>query len=120
MALTQKRIAGPTVLTTTTTTVLYTVPISTTTIVKQIMLCNTTAGAATVTLVCKPAGVSQATGQNFVNQLSLAANESVMIATNLVLNNNGGTANASNSDQIIGSASANSSINIIVNGIEES
>lgn len=120
MGLLQKRIAGPSALTTTTTTVLYTVPISTTTIVKQIMLCNITAGATTVTLSCKPAGVSQTSAHNFVNQLALAANESVMISTNLVLNNNGGTANATNSDQIIGSAGSNSSINIIINGIEES
>jgi hypothetical protein len=120
MGLLQKRIAGPVALTTTTSTVLYTVPISTTTIVKQIMLCNITAGATTVTIACKPAGVTQSSVHNFVNQLSLAANETVMISTNLVLNNNGGTANASNSDQIIASAAANSSINIIVNGIEES
>jgi hypothetical protein len=37
-----------------------------------------------------------------------------------VLNNNGSTANATNSDQIIGSASSNSAVNIIVAGIEES
>jgi hypothetical protein len=112
MGLLQKRIAGPSALTTTTTTVLYTVPLGVTTIVKQIMLCNITAGATTVTLACKPAGVSQTSVHNFVNQLSLAANETVMISTNLVLNNNG--------DQIIGSAGANTSINIIINGIEES
>lgn len=120
MPLTQKRLSGPTQLTTTTSTVLYTTPISTTTIVKQILLCNVTGSAVTVTLVLKPANVAQATSQNFLNVLSLAANETVTISTSLVLNNNGSTANATNSDQIIGSASTNSAVNIILTGIEES
>lgn len=120
MALAQKRLVGPTQLTTTTSTVLYTTPLNTTTIVKQIILCNTTGSAVTVTLVLKPLNVTQASSQNFTNALSLAANETVLLSTNLVLTNNGSTANATNSDQIIGSASSNSSVNIIITGIEES
>jgi hypothetical protein len=120
MALTQKRMVGPTQLNTTTSTVLYTTPISTTAIAKQIILCNITGSAVTVTLVLKPLGVAQASSQNFLNVLSLAANETVTISTSLVLKNNGSTANATNSDQIIGSASSNSAVNIIVTGIEES
>lgn len=119
MALTQKRLVGPTQLTTTTSTVLYTVPQSTTTIVKQIILCNTTASAVTVTLVCKPRNVAQASSQNFFNSLSVGANETLTFQTNLVLTNNGSTANATNSDQIIGSSSANTAVNIILNGVEE-
>lgn len=119
MALTQKRLVGPTQLTTTTSTVLYTVPQSTTTIVKQIILCNTTGSAVTVTLVCKPFDVAQDSSQNFFNTLSVGANETLTFQTNLVLTNNGSTANATNSDQIIGSASANTAINIIMNGVEE-
>lgn len=119
MALTQKRLIGPVQLATVTSTVLYTVPLNTTTIAKQIILCNTTASAVTVTLVCKPLNVAQASTQNFFNALSIAANETLTFQTNLVLNNTGTAANATYSDQIIGSASANSAINIIVNGIEE-
>lgn len=119
MALTQKRLVGPTQLTTTTSTVLYTVPQSTTTIVKQIILCNTTASAVTVTLVCKPLNVSQASSQNFFNALSVGANETLTFQTNLVLTNNGSTSNSTNSDQIIGSASAGTAVNIILNGVEE-
>jgi len=119
MALTQKRLVGSTQLTTNTSTVLYTVPQSTTTIVKQIILCNTTAAAVTVTLVCKTMGLPQATSQNFFNALSIGANETLTFQTNLVLTNNGSTANATNSDQIIGSASANTAVNIIMNGVEE-
>lgn len=120
MPVTQKRLAGPTQLTTTSSTVLYTVPQSTTTIIKQIVLCNTTGSAVTVTLVLKPLNVAQATSQNFVTALSLAANETVMMSTSLVLNNNGSTANNTNSDQIIGYASTNTAVNIILTGIEES
>jgi hypothetical protein len=119
MALTQKRLAGPTQLTTTTSTVLYTVPQSTTTIVKQVILCNTTASAVTVTLVCKPLGVAQASTQNFFNTLSVAGNETLTFQTNLVLTNNGSAASATNSDQILGYASANSAVNIFLNGVEE-
>ena len=120
MPVTQKRLAGPVQLTTTSSTVLYTTPISTTTIIKQIVLCNTTGSAVTVTLVLKPLNVAQATSQNFVTSLSLAANETVMMSTSLVLNNNGSTANATNSDQILGYASSNTAVNIILTGIEES
>jgi hypothetical protein len=120
MPLAQKRMVGPTQLTTTTSTVLYTTPISTTAIAKQIILCNTTGSAVTVTLVLKPLNVAQASTQNFTNALSLAANETVLLSTNLVLTNNGSTANSTNSDQIIGYASANTAVNIIITGIEES
>lgn len=120
MPLAQKRMVGPTQLTTTTSTVLYTTPISTTAIAKQIILCNTTGSAVTVTLVLKPLNVAQASTQNFTSALSLAANETVLLSTNLVLTNNGSTANSTNSDQIIGYASANTAVNIIITGIEES
>ena len=120
MALTQKRLVGPTQLTTTTSTVLYTTPLDTTTIAKQIILCNTTGSAVTVTLALKPLNVAQATSHNFTSALSLAANETITISTSLVLNNNGSTANATNSDQIIGYASSNTAVNISVTGIEES
>jgi hypothetical protein len=120
MALTQKRLVGPTQLTTTTSTVLYTVPQSTTTIVKQIVLCNTTASAVTVTMVLKPLNVAQASSQNFFNTLSVGANETLTFQTNMVLTNNGSTANATNSDQIIGSASVNTAINVFIYGVEES
>jgi hypothetical protein len=40
--------------------------------------------------------------------------------TNLVLTNNGSAASSTNSDQIIGSASVNTAVNIILNGVEES
>jgi len=120
MPLTQKRLVGPSSLTTTASTVLYTTPIGTTTIVKQIVLCNITAGAVTVTLVLKPLNVAQDSSQNFFNTLTLAANETLTFQTNLVLNNNGGEASATTSDRILGSASANTSVNIILTGIEES
>lgn len=110
MALTQKRLAGPATLTTTLTTDQYTVPSATTTIVKQIVLCNYSASAATVTIYLTPSGESAADSQKFVNALSLSANETVMMSTSLVM-----TAG----DKIKAGASAGSAVNIVVNGIEE-
>jgi len=81
---------------------LYTVPTSTTTIVKSLILCNTTAAAVTVTL--KLNGIEIMSGK------SLAANETYML---------------SSLDQIIGaaeliegSASAASAIKYYISGKE--
>jgi len=81
---------------------LYTVPASTTTIVKSLALCNTTAGAVTVTL--KLNGIEILSGK------SLAANETYIL---------------SSLDQIIGageliegSASATSAIKYYISGKE--
>jgi hypothetical protein len=118
MALTQKRLAGPAQLTAS-SAVYYTVPISTTTIVKQIILTNTTASAKTVTVRLKPANVSEAATHDIVSAMSLAANETMSFNCSLVLNNNGSTANATNSDQLTALCSSATSVNITVVGVEE-
>jgi hypothetical protein len=110
MALTQKRLAGPAVLTTTLTTDQYTVPSSTTTVVKQVLLCNTTASAVTATIYCVPSGDSAGDSHKIVNALSLAANETVMMSMSLVM-----TAG----DKIKAGASTGSAVNIVLNGVEE-
>jgi hypothetical protein len=104
MAITQKRLAGPAQLTAS-SAIYYTVPISTTTIVKQIILTNTTAAAKTVTVRLKPLGVAEAATHDIISAMSLAANES--------------TANATNSDQLAALCSSATSVNITVVGIEE-
>jgi hypothetical protein len=118
MALTQKRLAGPAQLTAS-SAVYYTVPISTTTIVKQIILTNTTASAKTVTVRLKPANVSEAATHDIISAMSLAANETMSFNCSLVLNNNGSTANATNSDQLAALCSSATSVNITVVGVEE-
>lgn len=118
MALTQKRLAGPAQLTAS-SAVYYTVPVSTTTIVKQIILTNTTASAKTVTVRLKPLGVAEAGTHDIVSAMSLAANETMSFNCSLVLNNNGSTANDTNSDQLTALCSSATSVNITVVGVEE-
>jgi hypothetical protein len=118
MALTQKRLAGPAQLTAS-SAAYYTVPVSTTTIVKQIILTNTTASAKTVTVRLKPLGVTEAATHDIVSAMSLAANETMSFNCSLVLNNNGSTASATNSDQLTALCSSATSVNITVVGVEE-
>lgn len=118
MAITQKRLAGPAQLTAS-SAVYYTVPQSTTTIVKQVILTNTTASSKTVTVRLKPLGVAEAATHDIISAMSLAANESMSFNCSLVLNNNGSTANDTNSDQLAALCSSATSVNITVVGIEE-
>lgn len=118
MAINQKRLSGPTQLTTS-NTVQYTTPLSTTTILKQIVMCNTTASAKTVTIRLKPAGVSESNTQDFMSSFNINANETISFGCSIVLTNNGNTANATNSDQIVAFTSANSAVNIMLMGLEE-
>lgn len=119
MAINQKRLSGPSQLTTA-NTVQYTTPLSTTTIVKQIVMCNTTGSAKTVTIRLKPAGVSEANTQDFMSSFNVNANETISFGCSIVLTNNGNTANATNSDQLIAFTSANSAVNVMFMGLEES
>lgn len=118
MPVTQKRLAGPSQLTAS-SAVYYTVPQSTTTIVKQIILTNTTASAKTVTIRLKPLNVTEAATHDIISAMSLAANETMSFSCSLVMNNNGSTANATNSDQLTALCSSATSVNMTVVGIEE-
>lgn len=118
MALTQKRLSGPTQVTAS-SVVQYTVPQSTTTIVKQIIFTNTTSSSKTVTVRLKTANVAEANTQDILSAFSLSANETVTFNCSIVLNNNGSTANATNSDQITAFASAATAVNVTMFGIEE-
>jgi hypothetical protein len=79
MAFTEKRLAGPTNLSATTETTLYTVPSSTSAIIKQIVVCNTTVGAVNFSLSLVPYGSSAATPNRLFFNLSIAANETVFL-----------------------------------------
>lgn len=119
MAITQKRLSGPTQITTA-SVVQYTVPISTTTIVKQIIMTNITASSKTVTIRLKPLSVAEANTHDILSSFTVNANETVSFACSLVLINNGSTSNATNSDQLIAFGSANTSVNVTIVGVEES
>lgn len=119
-----KRLAGPAQLSATANSTIYTVPNSssagTTAVIKEIVLCNTSGSAVTVTMSLKIKNVTVGTSNNFLNSFSLAANETVTLSTSLVLTNDGsGSASATTSDQILGSASAGTTVNYILNGYEE-
>jgi hypothetical protein len=124
MAISVKRLAGPAQLSSTANSTIYTVPNSssagTTGVIKEIVLCNTSGSAVTVTMSLKVKNVAVATSNNFLNSFSLAANETVTLSTSLVLTNDGsGSASATTSDQILGSASSATTVNYILNGYEE-
>jgi hypothetical protein len=121
MPLTQKRLVGPAAFATSAGDI-YTVPYNvgyvTTVVIKEIVLCNTSASAQTVTLYLKPYGVTVASSHIFINSLTLAANETVTLSTSMVLTNNNNTAGDTYSDKIRGLASA-VTVNYILNGYEE-
>ena len=121
MAMTPTRLTGPAAFATSAGD-MYTVPYTsgqtTTTVIKEIVLCNTSASAQTVTLYLKPYGVTVASSHIFINSLTLAANETVTLSTSLVLTNNNNTAGDTYSDKIRGLASA-VTVNYILNGYEE-
>jgi hypothetical protein len=123
MALQMKRLSGPENFAVADTAEdLYTVPrntgYTTTAVIKEIILCNTAASSATVTLWLKPKNVTVGTDHIFINSLTLAANETVTLSTSLVLTNSDNTAGDTYSDKIRGKAST-TTVNYMINGYEE-
>ena len=90
----------------TTTTVLYTVPASTTTVVSNIAITNTAASAGTFTLALGPSGSQVA----LHTTTAIAANSTVYIDLKQVLNT---------TNTITGGASA-TTINFHISGVEVS
>jgi len=79
MAFTEKRLSGPTNLSATTETTLYSVPAATSAIVKQIVVCNTNANASSFSLSLVPYGSSASTPNRLFFNLSVAANETIFL-----------------------------------------
>lgn len=110
MPLTQKRLAFTPV--DLTEEVIYTVPAATTTIVKQIMLCNTHSGAVTVHVALTNSVASNTTAANrILSSFSVASNETTLVAMSLVMNAG---------EKLWASASSDDVVNIVVVGVEES
>lgn len=99
-----------TALTATTTTTLYTVPSSTSTIIKEIILCNTDTVDRTVTI---QAGVSPATAVStrLINAATIRPNETLIFTFSNVL---------LTTDLITGGASAASVVSCSISGVEVS
>lgn len=110
MAFTQKRLAGPAAMGTSATDI-YTAPSSpaTTTIIKQIMLCNTDASTARTATLHVAASGSVAAGNTIFKAISLDPNETVILNLSLVL---------AAGEKISGLAS-NAAVTITISGIEE-
>jgi hypothetical protein len=118
MAFTQKRLAGA--LTSSATQLgdsaaqVYAPPSSTTTIIKQIILCNTSGATATASIYILPTGqTTVADAFALFKEVSLDAKETLILNTSIVLTNSAG-------DKLFMVASATSSITATVFGIEES
>jgi hypothetical protein len=107
MAFTQKRLAGPAAMAASATNI-YTTPSLSTTIVKQIMLCNTNAATQTATLHVADSGSVAASNMIF-KAISLDPSETVILNLSLVLGS---------SEKISGLASS-TSVTITISGIEE-
>lgn len=108
MAITQKRLGGPSQLTAS-SAIYYTVPSATTTIVKQIILTNTTASAKTVTVRLYTSGTENNTF-DILSEMPLTANETVAFNCSMVM---GAT------ETIKALCSSSTSVNISIFGIEE-
>lgn len=96
----QIRLVGPSTLTTSSSLV-YTVPSSRTTVIKQVVVTNITASAATFTL-------NIGASNSLFNAVSVAANDTMLINLSQVL-----TAG----ETLYASASANSALNLTISGV---
>jgi hypothetical protein len=104
MPFTEKRLCNPTQLTTSGQT-LYTVPASITSIIKQIVVTNVTASAATFSLYIG----SAATPNALFSATSVAANDTIIVNLSQVLTQN---------EILTALASVNSALNITISGVE--
>ncbi len=109
MAMTQTKLHAPSQLGTSAAT-LYTVPGSTTTIVKQIALCNTAAAARTVTIYLVPSGGSSGVANAILYEVPVDAKSTTFVNLSAVM---------ATGDFIQGLASVASSVTIHSFGIQE-
>jgi|LauGreDrversion4_2_1035121.scaffolds.fasta_scaffold599517_1 hypothetical protein len=108
--ITQKRLVGPARMSNTANSTIYTTPSSTTTIIKQITICNTHSGTVSVTLSLVPTGATAGDEHKVLSAISLSAGETITLSTSYVL---------VTGDTIKGSASTDAVVNIMLNGITE-
>lgn len=95
-----------TALTATTTTTLYTVPASTTTVMTEIVLCNTDTVARKVTI---QAGASTGVADRICNQMTIQPNETKQLTFAM---------NLATTQTITGGADAGSVVSCLISGVE--
>lgn len=111
MAFTEKRLAGPTNLLATTETTLYTCPtaVATTTLIKQIVICNTNASTASFNLSLVPyAGATPSSANRLFSNLSVSANETIFLDVSQVMS----------SGDYISVYSSVSDVTVTISGVE--
>jgi hypothetical protein len=111
MAFTEKRLAGPAVLPLNSESTVYTCPASptTSTIIKQIVICNTSASLAAFSLSLVPfAGATPSTGNRLFSGLSVAANETIFLDVSQVMT----------SGDYISCLSSISGVTVTISGVE--
>ena len=111
MAFTEKRLAGPTILPFNAETTIYTCPtaVTTTTLIKQIVVCNTSGSVASFSLSLVPfGGATPSTGNRLFSGLSVAANETIFLDVSQVMT----------SGDYISCISSISGITVTMSGVE--
>jgi hypothetical protein len=111
MAFTEKRLAGPVVLPLNSEATVYTCPTSsvTSTIIKQIVICNTSASTASFNLNLVPfGGATPSTGNRLFSGLSVAANETIFLDVSQVMT----------SGDYVSCLSSISGVTVTISGVE--
>jgi hypothetical protein len=108
MAFIEKRLSGPTNLSATSETTLYTVPEATSCIIKQVVVCNTNSSGVTFSLSLVPYGDSAATPNRLFYNLSIAANETIFLDVSQVMG----------AGDFISAYSSASDVTVTISGVE--
>jgi len=106
---TPKRLVGPVQLGATAAASLYTPSSGASSIVKEIVLTNTTANPIAATIYIVPSGGSVGASNTLVPGVSIAGNSFIAIPLSQVMNNG---------DNIWGFAGSGSSITVMISGVE--
>ena len=99
MAITEKTLGQSTVLSASNSTI-YTVPASTTTVVKIIWITNTTASDVTIELWNVPNSGSAADGNKLMDGVTIPANDFMQVSTYLAMETAGDTIQAKGSTNV--------------------
>jgi len=108
VAYTLKRLVAPQALTTSSTSY-YQVPAATVTVVKQILVANSSSSAATFTLNIVPSGSTAQSSNQIFPAVPIQPNATITLDITQALNTG---------DQIYALASASGSVNVMISGYE--
>ena len=89
-------------------TTLYSAPASTSVILKEVLICNTSGSPATVSVFLVPGGATQAAGNALVNNFQVAPNATLVQAMNQIMNSG---------DELTGQQGTGSAITLTISGV---